>query len=135
MLSETPMIDAKTTTDHDLNTDADLLSRFCYHHDEDAFAELVHRHGSMVLTICQQTLGHSHDAQDAFQATFLILATKASSIKKEGSLASWLYKVAFRTSMRAAKHRQQNRCDSISDEAATSEDPLQAIHLQSVQLN
>ncbi|HEV3311277.1 MAG TPA: sigma-70 family RNA polymerase sigma factor, partial [Chloroflexota bacterium] len=68
---------------------------------EEAFRELVDRHGPMVLGICRQILRHHHDADDAFQATFLILVRKARSIRVQDSLAPWLSSVAFRTAQRS----------------------------------
>lgn len=127
-MNKTPLVDS------DPDSDADLLNLFCCHRDEAAFAELVRRHGSMVLGVCYQTLRHSQDAQDAFQATFLVLATRATAIKKEGSLASWLYKVAYRTSMRAAKSRNNDHCEAIPEDVPIVDDPLTAIHIQSLQL-
>ena len=85
-------------------TDAQLLERFVARHDETAeaaFETLVLRHGSMVFDISLKILGNTHDAQDAFQATFLILATRASSIMRRGSVASWLHGVALRVARRA----------------------------------
>ena len=85
-------------------TDAQLLERFVARHDETAeaaFETLVLRHGSMVFDISLKILGNTHDAQDAFQATFLILATRASSIMRHGSVASWLHGVALRVARRA----------------------------------
>ncbi len=70
---------------------------------EAAFAALVDRHGAMVLRICRQVLGDPHDAQDASQATFLVLARRAGSIGRRESVASWLHGVAVRV---AAKARQ-----------------------------
>ena len=61
-----------------------------------AFAALVERHGSMVLRVCHSILGERHDAEDAFQATFLVLARKAGSIRRQNSVVSWLYGVALR---------------------------------------
>ena len=85
-------------------SDAQLLARFVSRHDaaaESAFESLVLRHGPMVFDICLKNLGSMHDAQDAFQATFLILATRASSIMRQGSVASWLHGVALRVARRA----------------------------------
>src|SRR3954452_22519831 len=81
--------------------DADLLERFALRHDAEAFAGLVERHGPLVLRVCRRILGREHDVEDAFQATFLILARKAPSVRKERSLASWLYTVAQRVSWNA----------------------------------
>src|SRR5438128_2094434 len=71
--------------------DGQLVRAFIVHQDERAFSELVNRHGRLVLHVCRQVLGHEQDAEDAFQATFMILAKKAESIRKKDSLSSWLY--------------------------------------------
>jgi RNA polymerase sigma factor (sigma-70 family) len=81
--------------------DRQLLERFTLKHDEPAFAELVRRHGPMVLATCRRILRHEQDAEDAFQATFLVLARKAGSIKEHGSIGGWLYRVAHRLALRA----------------------------------
>src|SRR5262249_34667978 len=70
-----------------------------------AFEELVRRHGPMVLRVCQRVLHHAQDAEDAFQATFLVLARKASAISRQELVANWLYGVAYRTALNAKKHR------------------------------
>src|SRR5580693_1993459 len=74
--------------------DAELLDRFIPRHDdaaEAAFEELVIRHGPMVLRVCRSVLHDAHDAEDAFQAVFLVLANRAGSIRRSGSLGSWLF--------------------------------------------
>jgi RNA polymerase sigma factor (sigma-70 family) len=85
--------------------DADLLRRFIALRDEEAFEELVRRHGPLVLRVCAQVLSSCHDQEDAFQATFLTLAARASRIKNTSSLASWLHGVALRL---ARNLRRQN---------------------------
>jgi RNA polymerase sigma factor (sigma-70 family) len=80
-------------------TDAQLLEDFVNRRDEAAFEVLVWRHGIMVLTLCQRVLRNSHEAEDAFQATFLVLARKAASIGKREAVGSWLYKVAYRVAL------------------------------------
>ena len=82
-------------------SDAQLLERFAARHSEGAFTVLVERHGPLVQSVCRRILNDAHDAEDAFQATFLILARKANTIQKHQSLASWLYKVAYRVALRA----------------------------------
>src|SRR5262245_11155550 len=81
--------------------DVDLLQRYLKQRDEAAFAALVQRHGPMVLDVCQSVLRHSHDAEDAFQATFLVLAEKAGSIRHRDGLGSWLHGVARRVALKA----------------------------------
>ena len=80
-------------------TDGELIMRFVRHRDHEAFAQIVERHGRLVWIVCRQVLGQHHDVEDAFQATFLILAERARSIRVRDSVASWLYKVAMRTAL------------------------------------
>ena len=89
-------------------TDGQLLDRFVQRRDESAFAALVERHGPMVLRVCRSRLGDAHDAEDAFQATFLVLARKAPSIRRSEAVAGWLFGVAGRVSakVRAADRRR-----------------------------
>jgi RNA polymerase sigma factor (sigma-70 family) len=82
-------------------TDGQLLARFVASRDEASFAALVRRHGPMVWRLCLRVLGHIQDAEDTFQATFMVLARKASSILKRESVGSFLYGVAYRTALKA----------------------------------
>jgi RNA polymerase sigma factor (sigma-70 family) len=82
-------------------TDRDLLRSFVDRRDEAAFEALVLRHGPMVRAVCQRILHHSHDVDDAFQATFLVLVRRAGAIACREALGSWLHSVALRTSWKA----------------------------------
>src|SRR5438093_12607790 len=86
-------------------SDAELLERFAVARDQAAFEVLVWRHGPMVLNLCRRMLRHEHDAEDAFQATFLTLVRKAGSIVKHEAVGSWLYKVAYRVALEANARR------------------------------
>jgi RNA polymerase sigma factor (sigma-70 family) len=81
--------------------DHELLGRYVRDGDEAAFEALLLRHGPMVLRVCQRVLAQRQDAEDAFQATFLVLARKAARIARRELLANWLYGVAYRTAMAA----------------------------------
>jgi RNA polymerase sigma factor (sigma-70 family) len=85
--------------------DGQLLERFVMRREEDAFALLLQRHGGMVLHVARRVLPNAHDAEDIFQATFLLLAKKAASIRKQDSVACWLHGVAYRL---ASKAKLQN---------------------------
>ena len=90
-------------------SDSDLLGRFIANRDAEAFAELVRRHGPSVFGVCRRVTGHHHLAEDAFQAVFLVLATKASSIHPRTAIAGWLYGVAHRTALRARTINDRRR--------------------------
>jgi RNA polymerase sigma factor (sigma-70 family) len=81
--------------------DGQLLQRFTLDGDDDAFAALIQRHGPMVLGVCRRVLHHQQDAEDAFQATFFVLARRAGAIRHQECLSSWLYQVAYHTAARA----------------------------------
>ncbi len=85
----------------DRRTDQDLLERFVRHQDEAAFAILLERHGPMVLGVCRRALHDEHVAEDVLQATFLVLAQNAGSIRKRTSLGGWLHGVALRLAQKA----------------------------------
>ena len=84
-------------------TDALLLERFARQRDEGSFALLLQRHGRLVWSVCRDILRNTQDAEDAFQATFLVLASRARAIRKGASLPSWLYGVSNRIATRSRK--------------------------------
>ncbi len=87
-------------------SDTELLQQFVAGADESAeaaFAALVDRHGAMVLGVCRRVLGNRHAAEDAFQATFLVLSRKAPEIARREQLAGWLYGVARRAAARCPR--------------------------------
>ncbi len=89
--------------------DGQLLARFADSGDQAAFEALVARHGPMVLATCRAVLKHEHDVEDAFQATFLVLARKARSVRAGDSLGGWLHRVAFRAAVQASGARRRRR--------------------------
>jgi RNA polymerase sigma factor (sigma-70 family) len=95
--------------------DAQLVERFVRSRDEAAFELLVRRHERLVLNVCRRVLPDSHDAEDAFQATFLVLVRKAASIGKRDSVAGWLYRVAYRVALRA---RSRSACRAAREKPA-----------------
>src|SRR5580700_7726612 len=85
--------------------DAALLSRYTAANDPVAFADLVRRHGPVVYGVCRRMLGHVQDAEDAFQATFLVLARRARSVQNPNALSAWMYGTAVRVCRKAAAKR------------------------------
>lgn len=102
-------------------TDAALLAQFAAARDQTAFAELVRRHGPLVFGVCLRTAGHRQDAEDAFQATFLVLAAKAAAVADPGLLGNWLYGVAYRVARKARRAAARRRGREV--QVATFPDP------------
>src|SRR5262245_4303417 len=107
-------------------TDGQLLECFLTRRDEAAFEALLRRHGPMVLGVCRRVLRNIHDAEDAFQATFLIFVRKATTIRKREAVASWLHRAAFRAALEANAARRRSPERQVSampePEAAVGED-------------
>jgi HlyD family secretion protein len=114
-------------------SDRELLDRFIVQRDEAAFAALVARHGSTVRAVCRRVLGQEADADDAFQATFLILLRKAGSISKRESLASWLHGVAHRVSVRAKAGRTREHRLTRSIDGGSPNDVLQHVMVRELE--
>ncbi|HZT80962.1 MAG TPA: RNA polymerase sigma factor, partial [Gemmataceae bacterium] len=113
-------------------TDAELLRRFVGERDETAFALLVERHGRLVRSVCRHLLANEEDVEDAFQATLLVLARKAAGIRKQRSVASWLYGVAYRTALKARtsharRQKHERRAEVPSPRGPTSEAALREL--------
>jgi RNA polymerase sigma factor (sigma-70 family) len=104
-------------------SDPELLRRFAGQGDEAAFHALLLRHGPMVLEVCHGVLGNEADGEDAFQATFLILARKASSIRKTASLGSWLHGVAYRTALKARTQLATRKKNEAGGQARPISEP------------
>ena len=105
-------------------TDRQLLQRFIDQNDEAAFALLVDRHGPLVLGVCRRLLDDSHDVDDAFQATFLVLVRKAAALPWRDSIAAWLYQVAYRVAVRIRMTRARRRTTEREvDDMPMNDDP------------
>jgi RNA polymerase sigma factor (sigma-70 family) len=89
--------------------DSELVNLFVQQRDEPAFAALVRRHGSMVYNVCRRILESTQDAEDAFQATFVVLAQKAHTLRRPELLAGWLYGVAYRVARKAKSQAARRR--------------------------
>ncbi len=120
----------------DEQADAQLLARFVRQGDEAAFEVLVHRHGPMVWGVCRRLLTRTEDAEDAFQAAFVVLLRRAGSIRDGSLLGNWLYGVAYRVAVRAraraarraAREQQGMRTEPAATATETATDWQQLLH-------
>jgi TIGR03009 family protein len=113
---------------HGSRTDGQLLEDFLLRREEAAFRALVQRHGAMVLGVCRRVLGDPHDAEDAFQATFLVLVRKAALLRQRDTIGNYLYGVAYHTALKAraaaGKRRAKERLARPLDYTGTDPDAL-----------
>jgi RNA polymerase sigma factor (sigma-70 family) len=111
-------------------TDGQLLERFVRCREETSFTALLQRHGPLVLSVCRRVLVNEHDAEDAFQATFLVLARKATCIRKRESVASWLYGVAYRIAAKARVSTARRRLREQEKLPLPPGDPISELVMQ-----
>jgi RNA polymerase sigma factor (sigma-70 family) len=120
-------------------TDGELLEQYTARRAESAeaaaaaemaFAALMNRHGAMVWGVCCRVLGNCHEAEDAFQATFLVLVRKAGSVRVDGSLGRWLYAVAHRVALRARSQGEQRRSEIGRMPPQSPNDPAGEVELR-----
>jgi RNA polymerase sigma factor (sigma-70 family) len=114
-------------------TSQELLAAFATSNDQAAFTALVRRHGPMVMGVCRRALRHLQDAEDAFQATFLLLARRSTGIRRHESLASWLHGVAYRMAQNARRSASRRRKYEGTDQPAPSVNPTVALEWREVQ--
>ena len=136
-VSQKPLVQILQTGTFTGLTDGDLLTHFLTRDQpgrEAAFSALIERHGPMVLRVCRDLLGNSHDAQDAFQATFLVLVRRAASIRNRSSVQSWLFGVARRVAaqgrIEAARRRRIEKVATgrqVAEGSGQPDDELRAI--------
>jgi RNA polymerase sigma factor (sigma-70 family) len=115
-------------------SDRELLERFLDANDESAFTVLIERHGPMVLGVCRRALGNHHDAEDACQATFLVLARQVASVRKKTSLSSWLHGVAWRTASNLRREQKRRRRREQDVEPTAPRDAGDDVSRQEVQV-
>src|SRR5262249_59765597 len=119
----------RTVAQHDRGgrTDGQLLEAFRARRDEAAFEALVRRHGPMVLGVCRRVLRGGPDVDDAFQATFLILFRRSHALNRGGSIANWLYTVAYHAALRARttaarRQRQERQAQEMPRQSSAAEE-------------
>src|SRR5262245_4269653 len=114
--------------------DGELLARFVASRDQAAFESLLRRHGPMVLGMCRRLLRHEQDAEDAFQATFLLLAWKAGRLRSPATVGCWLYGTAYRLALKTReKAARRASCERQARPPAAAPDPLAKITVREAQ--
>jgi RNA polymerase sigma factor (sigma-70 family) len=113
--------------------DRELLELFLARHDEKAYTALLRRHGPMVMAVCRSIVGDWHLAEDAFQATFLLLAKKALSIRKREAVGSWLHGVARHVAMKARSTAAKHKVSDENTERSQASDPTLDMSLRELQ--
>ncbi len=115
-------------------TERQLLDRYITANDPDAFRVLIERHGPMVLAVCRTVLREPHDAEDAFQSTFLLLASRAGTIKRNDTIGPWLHRVALRVAQRARFKAAQRRVHERNQTDSGAESPSGSLDFSLIRL-
>ena len=108
-------------------TDNELIGRYLFKSDNAALEELIVRHSNLVMGVCRAMLLQTQDAEDAFQATFLILSRKCKSLLNHGSIAGWLYQTAVRNCLQIRRRKSRAKETEMIDDPIKSDEPWQAI--------
>lgn len=111
-------------------SDGELLQRFASRRDDETFRLIVRRHGSLVWNVCRRNLQNAETAEDAFQATFLVLIQQASRLRLKGSLSTWLYGVARRIAHRSRMLTQRSVPTGTTDPLQNNDDPYQQVSVR-----
>lgn len=127
LLRDDRSVEAAANTARAVESDAELLRRFVTDRSDLAFAELVTRYGPLVMSVCRRVLTREQDAEDAFQAAFLVLARKAASLRHARSLPAWLHKTAYRIALRARMSNVRRREQPLDNECVIAEKMLPQI--------
>ncbi len=117
----------------DESSDSRLLEQFQRFQDRQSFAALFERHAALVQSVCRRVLRHEQDVEDSLQATFLVLASRADSIRNPGSLASWLHAVAYRIAVKAKRLRNRHCQACGAEHLQTNDSPSAAAALKEAQ--
>jgi RNA polymerase sigma factor (sigma-70 family) len=131
LLQHLRLVAAATRADN--ASDRELVDCFVADRDDTAFAVLFRRHGPMVHSLCRRVLGNEQEADDAFQATFLVLARKAHSLRAQDTISSWLYGVAYRTALKARSSAVRRRAHEAAAPVRTTREPLTELTIAEAQ--